>query len=248
MRRPLVAGNWKMHTSYSEAEELAAGIRDRARAVPVEVVLCPPFPWLELVRRVVAGTDLRVGAQDTYWEASGAYTGEVSPTQLRDLCDYVIVGHSERRALFGESDEVAARKFKAAIGAGLTPILAVGESSEEFEAGRTEEAIRRQLSPALDEPLEGRFVMAYEPVWAIGREVPAPPEHAGSVAALVRGELERRGHDAANTQILYGGSVGVTSFPEFLAQPDLDGALVGRVSLDPEQFSELVQMAALSEY
>lgn len=248
MRRPLIAGNWKMNTSYREAEELAAGIRERARAVPVEVVLCPPFPWLELVQRVVAGTDLRVGAQDTHWEAAGAYTGEVSPTQLKDLCDYVIVGHSERRALFGESDEAAARKFKAAIGAGLIPILAVGESSEEFDAGQTEEAVRRQLAPALDEPLEGGFVIAYEPVWAIGRDRPAPPEHAGNVASFVRGELERRGHDAASTQILYGGSVSVATFPQFLAQQDIDGALVGRVSLDAEQFSELVQSAALSEF
>lgn len=248
MRRPIIVGNWKMNTSYTEAEQLAEAIRARAAAVPVEVVLCPPFPWLELVRRVTAGTDLRTGAQDVHWESSGAYTGEVSPTQLKDLCEYVIVGHSERRAMFGETDEIAARKFKAAIRAGLVPILAIGESREEFNQGQTEEVVRRQLLPALSEPLDGHFVLAYEPVWAIGNDRPATVEHAGSVAEIVRDELRARGHDAESIQVLYGGSVTPDAFEGFIAHPELDGALVGRASIDADQFSALVQMAALTEY
>jgi triosephosphate isomerase len=248
MRRPLVAGNWKMNTSYREAEALARGVRDRAAGYPAEVVLCPPFVWLDLVRGVLAGTDLKLGAQDVFWEESGPYTGEVSASQLRELCDYVIVGHSERRALFGETDEVVRKKCAAAVAAGLVPILAVGEGAREYEAGRTDEVVRAQLRAALPGVAAGRLVIAYEPVWAIGRGEPAAPDQAQHVAHLIRDELADLGYDAGGTQILYGGSISPATFGGFVREPDIDGALAGGASLHAEEFSRLVEIASSAEF
>lgn len=248
MRRPLLVGNWKMNTSYAEARELATEIRRRSAASPVEVVLCPPFVWLDTVRRAVEGTDIRVGAQDVYWEDRGAYTGEVSPRQLKDLCDYVIVGHSERRALFGETDEVVARKAAAALAAGLTPIIAVGEDAAAFEAGRTEEVVRTQLAGSLPPSPRGAVVVAYEPLWAVGTGRPATPENAQAVAQVAREALNAAGVDADATPVLYGGSVTPENFAEFAVQPDLDGALVGGASLNAERFARLVDILAAAAY
>ncbi len=248
MRRPLVAGNWKMNTSYAEAQALAQGIRERASASPVEVVLCPPFVWLDLVRRILADTDIALGAQDVFWEDHGPYTGEVSPAQVRELCKYVIVGHSERRTLFNDTYEAVRKKCSAASAAGLVPILAVGEDAAERESGRTEEVVCAELAAALPEPPSGPIVVAYEPIWAIGRGYPADPEEAQRIARLIRSQLAQLGCDDENTPILYGGSVSAATFEGFVSQPDIDGALVGSASLDAEQFALLVEIASRTQF
>lgn len=248
MRRPLVVGNWKMNTSREEATQLAAAVRARVAAVPVEVVLCPPFVWLEAVRRELEGATIRVGAQDVYWESNGAYTGAVSAEQLAELCEYVIVGHMERRRLFGETDQDVARKVAAAVRAGIVPILVVGEDADARGAGRTEEVVRGQLAATLPPPGSGPLVVAYEPAWAIGSGNPATPEQAQAVAGILRAQLADSGWDRETVPVLYGGSVGPETFGGFIAQPDLDGALVGRASLDPEAFSAMVETAAVTQF
>lgn len=250
MRTPLIAGNWKMHTTVREARELAAGLKARLAAIGgADVVVCPPFTALAEVGRALAGSPIELGAQDLHWEPKGAFTGEVSAPMLWDLgCTYVITGHSERRRLLGEDDETVRRKVAAACANELIPILCVGESLEEREAGRTERIVQTQARlGTLDVPSESaaHLVIAYEPVWAIGSGHPATGEEANRVAGLIRGWLRQWFGDAADSvRILYGGSVTPESIAEFAGQPEIDGALVGGASLDADAFADIVKIVA----
>jgi triosephosphate isomerase len=253
MRRPLIAANWKMHLGRPEdALGLVRRIRHPLGKIEgVDVVLCPPFTVLPLLAEVLGPSPIALGAQNMHWAQQGAHTGEVSPSMLAGLCQYVIVGHSERRATGGSTEDDAAinRKVKAAFAAGLIPIVCVGESGEQREAGATDDVVRGQVSRALAE-LESdqahRCVLAYEPIWAIGSGRPATPAEANRVIALsVRGAVaEDFGEDAAQgTRVLYGGSVLPDNIAAFTAMPEIDGALVGGASLGPE-FVELVLRAS----
>lgn len=248
VREPIVAGNWKMNTTVGEALALVDGLIDQLPTIRgVEKVVCPPFVSLEAVSRRVKGTGVLVGAQNAFWEPSGAYTGEVSVPMLKGLVDYVIIGHSERRKYFQESDEDVNRKVKAVVGAGLRVIMCVGEDLTVNEAGDTEAFVGRQIRAGLDgvESLEG-VVVAYEPIWAIGTGKPATPEAAGKVTAHIRAVIaDRFGGAAADAvRIQYGGSVTPEVFPEFAAHPEIDGALVGGASLRAEAFTKIVRQAA----
>ncbi len=251
MRTPIIAGNWKMNKTVREAEEFVETIREELDSIEgVEKVLCPPFTAISTVARLVQGTSIKVGAQDVFWEDKGAYTGEISPVMLKEFCQYVIVGHSERRKYFGETDEHVNRKAKAAIAHGLIPIICVGENLEENEAGLTEEVVVRQTRGALAGflPSEAeRIVIAYEPVWAIGTGKPATPEGAQAViGGVIRPLLaELFGEEVARkVRIQYGGSVDPSNIGGFVAQPDIDGALVGGASLRPRDFVEIVRITA----
>ncbi|MCX7624343.1 MAG: triose-phosphate isomerase [Thermomicrobium sp.] len=251
-RRPLVAGNWKMHTTLEEALALASTVAGRCRTVTeVEVALAPPFPWLVPLAERLEGSGIALGAQNCSQFERGAFTGEVAAFMLTPFCRYVIVGHSERRALFGEDDAVVAAKLIRVVEHGMTAILCVGERLEEREAGRTLEVIERQLSRACqDLPAHrlGQLVVAYEPVWAIGTGRPATPQDAQEVAAFVRTWLGRRFDEGASRalRILYGGSVTAGNAGTFFAERDIDGALVGGASLDAEQFCGIVEAARVA--
>lgn len=242
MRRQIVAGNWKMHGSRAEATQLVdsivAGFNGGSG---VDCVVCPPFVYLHELSRQVRGSAVLLGAQDVCAEAQGAFTGEVSAAMLKDVgCQYVLVGHSERRALYGESDVAVARKFAAALARGLTPILCVGELLAERESGRTFEIIGKQLDAVLavsDVSTLARAVIAYEPVWAIGTGLTASPEQAQDVHAFVRGRIAARDATiAAAVPLLYGGSVKAGNAAELFAKPDVDGGLIGGASLKAEEF------------
>ena len=242
MRQPLVAGNWKMNGSRDSALRLANAVAQGTEAgSAAEVLLCPPFVYLADVSRALKDSGLSLGAQDLCAEENGAYTGEVSGAMLKDFdCRYVIVGHSERRALFAEDDALVARKFMAAQKAGLTPILCVGETLTEREAGATHAVVARQLKAVLDAAGIAAFagaVVAYEPVWAIGTGRTAKSDQAQEVHALIRGILA--GQDAkiaAAVRLLYGGSVKASNAAELFRMPDIDGGLVGGASLDATEF------------
>jgi len=250
MRTPLMAGNWKMHKTVREAVELANDLKGRlADTQGVDVVLCPPVTALSDVGKAIAGSVLELGAQNMHWEAQGAFTGEISAPMLWDLgCTYVIVGHSERRGLFGENDESVRRKVAAGLANELFPILCVGESLEEREDGRTERILQTQARiGTMDVTPEqaSQLVIAYEPVWAIGTGRPATGEEAGRVAGLLRRWLgEWFGEKAADIRILYGGSVTPDTIGEFVRQADVDGALVGGASLEAASFASIVSAAA----
>ncbi|MDR7415046.1 MAG: triose-phosphate isomerase [Armatimonadota bacterium] len=249
-RTPLIAANWKMYKTRQEAVKfLKAALPDLAAVEGVEVAICPPFTALETVGRLLAGTPVRLGAQNLHWERQGAFTGEISPLMLAELgCTYVIVGHSERRRWFGETDERVRRKVRAAFDAGLVPILCVGETLEERQAGQTESRVLEQVTEAvadLSSEEAGKLVLAYEPVWAIGTGHAATGEEANRVIGILRGYLERRFGEAARwIRIQYGGSVRASNAAEFLAQPEVDGALVGGASLDPAEFVGIVRAAS----
>ncbi len=250
MRTPFVAGNWKMFTTADRARELAAAV---ARGVNgergVTVAVCPPFPYLVVVAEAIRDSQVGLGAQDVYPEKEGAFTGEVSPAMLLDVgCRYVIVGHSERRHVLGESDAFINRKLKACLTAGLTAIFCVGETLAEREAGQTEAILNRQLTEGLagvDPSLARGLVVAYEPVWAIGTGRNATPEQAQEAHAYVRGRIaELLGPAlAAGLRIQYGGSVKPDNAASLMAQPDVDGALVGGASLQAESFLAIVRAA-----
>ncbi len=248
-RTPIVGGNWKMHTSRPQARVLLAALRAELDGIDgVEVVICPPAPWLADAADALDGSSLAVGAQNVHPERSGAFTGEVSPWQLAGLASYAIVGHSERRHVFGESDEQTNRKLLAVTEAGLHPILAVGEQREEREAGWTAAILRRQLTAAFEglETLADGFVIAYEPVWAIGPGLTATPEIAQGTCASIRTIVRERFGDAAADacRIQYGGSVNVDNIAALAAQPDIDGALVGGASLDAQAFAAICRAVA----
>lgn len=249
MRRPLVAGNWKMNGSRASIKALLDGIKQGIRDVTkVEVVVCAPYIYLPDVEAQLSGSPVAWGAQNLSTEASGAFTGEIAASMLLDFhCRYVIVGHSERRALYGESDAVVAKKFAVARAAGLVPILCVGETLAEREQGVTEQVVARQLQAVID--LEGVTaladgVIAYEPVWAIGTGKTASPEQAQEVHAYIRRSLAAS--DAAvaeQVRILYGGSMNASNAAALLAQADIDGGLIGGASLKAEDFLTICRAA-----
>jgi triosephosphate isomerase len=249
-RVPLMAGNWKMHCTRSEAIVLATGIKDGVAGVSgCEVLLAPPFTALESVARVLGGTPIRLAAQNLHWEAKGAFTGEVSAPMLRDVgCTHVIIGHSERRQYFGETDESVAKKVASAQAGGLIPIVCVGETLDEREAGQTLDVVGRQLRGGLlgrDGAAICALVIAYEPVWAIGTGKVATPEAAQAVHAFIRRALVELAGPAAGEacRVLYGGSVKPDNIDELMRQPDIDGALVGGASLQVESFVRIVRQS-----
>ena len=233
----LIAGNWKMYKGQAETAEFCIELkRSLADLETVEVAVCPPFPSLAVAVQILAGTDIAVGAQNVHWEAAGPFTGEVSPPMLRELGVYgAIVGHSERRQLFGETDEGVGRRTRAALDAGLSVIACVGETEEERERGETEDVLRRQLSGL---EAEDNLVIAYEPVWAIGTGKTATPEIAQEAHEFIKGLLD--------VPVLYGGSVKPENAEELLSLPAVDGALVGGASLDVESFASICLSASRS--
>ena len=248
MRMPLIAGNWKMNTTVDEAVTLVKEMLSGLDAVDnIEKLVCPPFISLISVREVLKGSSVKLGAQNLHYMEKGAYTGEISPLMLAGICEYVIIGHSERRQYFGDTNEVVNKKILAALDAGLKPILCVGESLEENEAGKTEEVVTGQLRQSLAEiDYPGSFVVAYEPVWAIGTGRAATGTQANDTISLVRSTVTEIWDAKAgdDVRILYGGSVTAANTTEFLSQPDIDGALVGGASLKPDEFVSIVKQTA----
>ena len=248
MRIPLIAGNWKMNTTVDEAVTLVKEMLYGLDTVEnIEKLICPPFISLTSVREVLNGSSVKLGAQNLHYMEKGAYTGEISPLMLAGICEYVIIGHSERRQYFGDTGEVVKKKVQAALDTGLKPILCVGESLEENEAGKTEEVVTGQLRQSLagiDYP--GSFVIAYEPVWAIGTGKAATGTQANDTISLVRSTVADIWSPEAgdDVRILYGGSVTAANTTEFLSQPDIDGALVGGASLKPEEFISIAKQTA----
>jgi triosephosphate isomerase len=250
MRKPIVAGNWKMNNNAAEARVLTQGlVKELGKITEVECILCPPFTGLGIVNELIAGTRIGLGAQNMHWEQSGAFTGEIAPSMLTDICQYVILGHSERRQMFGETDESVNRKLKAALAHGLTPIMCIGETLEENQAGLTGEIVNRQVRKGLagltlEEGL--RIVIAYEPIWAIGTGLAASPEDANKIHKnAVRAVLEEifGAEVSGSIRILYGGSVKPDNAAGFFAQADIDGALVGGASLKVESFCAIAKAA-----
>jgi triosephosphate isomerase len=238
-----------MHLGRSAARELVTALRGALDGLDgVDVVLCPPMPWVTDAVDLLEGSTLRVGVQNVYWEPHGAYTGEVGAAMLAGTVDYVIIGHSERRHVFGESDEDTARKLAAVLGLDMQPMLAVGELREEREAGRTPEILQRQLTGAFAdiERLPEGFVIAYEPVWAIGTGLTATPEQAQQACADIRRIVADRYDDdtAQSCRVQYGGSVNAENASVLAAQPDIDGLLVGGASLNAESFAAICRAAA----
>jgi triosephosphate isomerase len=247
-RLPFIAGNWKMHKTLAEARALARDIRQGvAPARRAEVALAPPYTALAAVAEELAGSDIRLAAQNAFWEKQGAFTGAISPPMLADVgCHYVIIGHSERRQHFGETNATVNRRLKAVLDAGMAVILCVGETLQEREGGTTFEVVRTQLREGLAGVAVGadRLVIAYEPVWAIGTGKTATPQQAQEVHAFIRSLLrEFMGPVAEATRIQYGGSVTPDNAATLLAQPDIDGALVGGASLKPELFLPIIAAA-----
>jgi triosephosphate isomerase len=249
MARATIAGNWKMNTSLAEAKSLASTLQASIGDMNgIDRVLCPPFPYLTLVREAVAGSSIGVGAQNMNYQEKGAFTGEVAPNMVAELCDYVILGHSERRALYGETDESVNLKVEAALKAGLKPIICVGETLAQREAGTAESVVERQIIKALDGVDNAiSLVIAYEPVWAIGTGVPATPELAVETmgGVIQRNLIALYGEPAALAiPLLYGGSVTADSVQGFVEQACIHGALVGGASLKAEEFAQIVRTTA----
>jgi triosephosphate isomerase len=250
-RMPLIAGNWKMNTTVKEAVDLIKKMAGRLNKIQgVEKVICPPFVSLVPAKAVLKGSSVKLGAQNVFYEEKGAYTGEISPPMLVDLCEYVIIGHSERRQIIGETDEIINKKLRAAITTGLKPILCIGETAKENEEGKTQDVLGRQIFTCSDKLyfLSG-MVIAYEPIWAIGTGKSATGDDANKTIGFIR-EFISRLHTpdlADDVRILYGGSVNATNISEFMNQPEIDGALVGGASLQPEDFISIVKQASESK-
>jgi triosephosphate isomerase len=248
MRRPLIAGNWKMNKTVSEAVDfvgqfraLVADVRDR------DIAVAPPFTALQAVSRQIEGSNIELAAQDVFWESSGAFTGEISPIMLKDVgCRYVIIGHSERRQYFGETNESVHKKIKASLGVNLHPIICIGETLEEREAGKTFDVVKIQVTHCLEgfsrEEME-KITIAYEPIWAIGTGRTATPQQAEEVHAFIREQLEGITHRQVSEglRIQYGGSVNPDTISDLMAQRNIDGALVGGASLKVDSFSRIVK-------
>jgi triosephosphate isomerase len=248
MRRPLIAGNWKMHKTVSQAIELVAGLkRELYDEAGTEIVICPPFTALGPIGEIVQGSPIQLGAQNLYWEAEGAYTGEVGAAMLKDVgCRFVIIGHSERRRLFGETNETVNRKINAALSEGITPIVCIGETLDKREHGVTDQVLDKQMGGSLaglGETALLHCIIAYEPVWAIGTGHTATPEQAAAAHETIRHWL--RGHYnkgvSEKLRILYGGSVTPQNIKVLMANEEIDGALVGGASLSIESFSKIVR-------
>jgi triosephosphate isomerase len=253
MRRPVVAGNWKMHGSRSANQALLTELERRVKPEwPIDIVVFPPYVYISDAVRMLEGGQIRVGAQDVCAEAGGAFTGQVSVSMLKDVgCRYVIVGHSERRRLYHEDDALVARKFAAVLMAGLTPVLCVGETLEEHESHQAEAVVARQIDAVIAMNGVSSFkqaILAYEPVWAIGTGRTATPQQAQTVHAYLRGRIAA--HDAniaGRLRILYGGSVKAGNASELFAMPDVDGGLVGGASLSADEFQQICAAASLRE-
>jgi len=248
MRVPMIAGNWKMNTTLSEATELVKAMRAGLDQIDnVDKVICPPFISLAVVGELIKGSSIKLGAQNVYFEEKGAYTGEISPLMLADQCEFVIIGHSERRQYFNETGEIVNKKIVAALKAGLKPILCIGEKLEENEAGRTEEMVTEQLRSSLAKIayLNG-LVIAYEPIWAIGTGRAATGKQANETIGLIRRNIAKLYNKeiAQNMRILYGGSVTAANTAEFINQPEIDGALVGGASLKATEFLSIVKQTS----
>jgi triosephosphate isomerase len=249
MRRPIVAGNWKLHGSRTENARLVEDLMAQLPAKPAgQCIVCPPFVYVQEIARLLRGSSVELGAQDVCAESQGAFTGEVSASMLKDVsCEYVIVGHSERRLIYRESDQLVARKFAAAQSKSLVPILCLGEQLAERDADRTHEVIGRQLDAVLElcgVEVFAHAVIAYEPVWAIGTGRNATPDQAQDVHAFIRARLEARNAKiAAETRILYGGSVKAGNAAELFAMPDVDGGLIGGASLKADEFLAILAAA-----
>jgi triosephosphate isomerase len=245
MRVPMIAGNWKMNTTLVEAvklvKDLDAGLR---KSSPVEVVACPPFISLAAVKEALGSSQIKVGAQNLYFEEKGAFTGEISALMLRGLCHYVIIGHSERRQYFQETDQIVSRKIKAAITAELNPILCVGENLLQYETGKTEEVVSRQIRDSLKDIASiEKLTVAYEPIWAIGTGKAATGIQANQTIKLIRSLLEKQYSKslAEKIRILYGGSVTSANIAEFISQSDIDGGLIGGASLKAAEFLGIIE-------
>lgn len=259
-RRPLIAGNWKMNTDPVEGLKLAEALTDSVKDAEVEVVICPPFTHLTTIQEVIYDSNIKLGAQNMFWEENGAFTGEISPLMLKAIgCQYVIIGHSERRQLFGETDKNVNKKVLAAINHQLNPIIAVGETLEEREQNKTEEKIKNQIIGALEEVKDleiqmsgdtpasrgisrSSIIFAYEPIWAIGTGKTATPEQANDIIRFIRALLGSlySPEKAKETRILYGGSVTPDNIDSLMAEPNIDGALVGGASLKADSFARIV--------
>jgi len=250
MRRPLIAGNWKMHFTVPEGLEYALRLRHDLEpyATHVDLVILPPALMLWEIANALRGCPIEVGAQNASWEDQGPFTGEISPKMLAGWCQYLLIGHSERRQLFNETDEQLNRKLQAAFRHDLKVVLALGETLEEHDLGRTEEVITRQLSAALYGIEVKRAIdltIAYEPVWAIGTGRAATPEYANETMGLIRGLLEGTfGQLASDIRILYGGSVNAANARSLMEQPEIDGALVGGASLKAPEYTAIVRATA----
>jgi len=250
MRKKIVAGNWKMNKTVAEAQQLVSDLIPGLEALKgIDRVVCPPFTALYPIGQLLKGTEIGLGAQNLFWEASGAFTAEVAPVMLAEMCQYVIIGHSERRQYFGETDDMVNKRVKAALEIGLKPIVCIGETLEENQSGQTEEVVARQVRGGLADltPAEGvKLVVAYEPVWAIGTGLAATAEDANAIHRdVVRIALSNIfGEEVAQSiRIQYGGSVKPNNAADYFAQSDIDGALVGGASLKAEPFIEIAKAA-----
>ncbi|MGI6036965.1 MAG: triose-phosphate isomerase [Limnochordia bacterium] len=246
MRRPLIAANWKMFKTIKETEEFCHAFLAQEKT-EAEVVICPPFTALAAAAAALDGSEVKLGAQDIYWEKEGAFTGEIAPPMLVELgCKYVIVGHSERRGYFGETDEIVNRKARAVLAYGMSPIICLGETLEQREAGQTEALVVSQVEAAYKDisPAEAqRTVIAYEPIWAIGTGRNATATDANQVIGVIRDTLRKLYGDVADgIRIQYGGSVKPGNIAEFMEQPEIDGALVGGASLNPDDFGVIARL------
>ena len=248
MRVPIIAGNWKMNTTLVQAQALVSEMLPGLDEIgDVDKVICPPFVSLAVVREIIRGSSIQMGAQNMYFEDKGAYTGEISPLMLADLCQFVIIGHSERRQYFGETGEIVNKKVRVALRIGLKPILCIGESLKENEAGKTEEIVVEQLRSSLSGvgSLIG-LAIAYEPVWAIGTGRAATGEQADETIGFIRHNIARLYDEtvARDLRILYGGSVTAANTAEFMNQPEIDGALVGGASLKADEFLSITRQTS----
>ncbi|MDF2726028.1 MAG: triosephosphate isomerase [Paenibacillus sp.] len=249
MRTPIIAGNWKMFKTVKEAVAFVEEVKGKAEVDGVESVICAPFTNLPALVEAVQGTTLKVGAQNMHWEDNGAFTGEISGVMLKDLgVHYVIIGHSERRAYFADTDETVNKKAHAAFKHGLTPIICVGETLEEREAGKTKDVCRVQTEAALQglsDELAAQVVIAYEPIWAIGTGKTSTADDAGDVISYIRERIAQQFNAdvAGKVRIQYGGSVKPNNVREFMQKSDIDGALVGGASLEPASYIQLIEGA-----
>ena len=252
MRIPVIAGNWKMNKTIVESVSLVKELKDFVRGIKgVDIVVCPPFTSLWLVKEIINGTNIHLGAQNTYWEIKGAFTGEISPLMLKDVgCEYVVLGHSERRQYFKETSKEVARKTEIALSVNLTPIVCVGENLKERESGKTESIIEQEIKalfPKIDSTLAARIIVAYEPIWAIGTGKSSSSQDANLIIKFIRELFSSKygSKIAERIRILYGGSVNPKNFNEFINETDIDGALVGGASLHALSFSQIVKAAKL---
>lgn len=250
MRKFVIAGNWKMHKTNPEAYKLVEEIKEKSTGITkTQIIICPPFTALSLVAEQIKGSNIGLGAQNMYWEEQGAYTGETSPSMIKSTgATYVIIGHSERRQFFGETDETVNKKINAALKANLKPIVCIGESLEERESGVTKDVVNNQVEKAfsgIDAESMSNIILAYEPIWAIGTGKTATPDQAQDVHSFIRKMIGGLYNTEVSSQLViqYGGSVKPGNAPELLSQPDIDGALVGGACLEADSFTGIINAA-----